>query len=74
MQVQELRDNAENEMVIMLLGNKLDLKHLRQVSTDIGASYAQRHNLAFLETSALDGENVDLAFQKVIEGNHNLKP
>ena len=37
---QELKDNAENEMVIMLVANKLDLKHLRQVSTDIGAAYA----------------------------------
>ena len=58
----ELTDNAENDMVIMLLGNKLDLKHLRQVSTDIGAAYAKRTNLAFLETSALDGSNVDVAF------------
>lgn len=58
----ELTDNAENDMVIMLLGNKLDLKHLRQVSTDIGAAYAKRKNLAFLETSALDGSNVDVAF------------
>jgi hypothetical protein len=46
-------------MVLMLVGNKLDLKHLRQVSTDIGAAYAQRNNLAFIETSALDGENVE---------------
>lgn len=55
-------------MVIMLVGNKLDLKMLRHVSTDIGAAYAQRNNLAFIETSALDGENVDSAFKRVIEG------
>lgn len=43
----------------MLIGNKLDLKQNRQVATDIGAAYAKKNNLAFLETSAMNGENVE---------------
>lgn len=56
----------------MLVGNKTDLKHLRQIPTDVGAAYAQKNNIAFIETSALDGENVSAAFQKIIEGLINL--
>lgn len=59
-------------MVIMLVGNKTDLKHLREVQTEIGAGFAEKNNLAFIETSALDGNNVDLAFQKIIEGTLSL--
>ena len=32
--LKELRDHADNNIVIMLVGNKSDLRHLRAVSTD----------------------------------------
>ena len=32
--LKELRDHADNNIVIMLVGNKSDLKHLRAVATD----------------------------------------
>jgi hypothetical protein len=34
----------------------------------VGAAFAQKNTIAFIETSALDGENVSAAFQKIIEG------
>jgi hypothetical protein len=37
---QELRDHADNNIVIMLVGNKSDLRHLRAVPTDEAKAFA----------------------------------
>jgi GTPase SAR1 family protein len=55
--------------VILLVGNKTDLKDKREVKKDEAAAYASEHQLAFIETSALDCTNVDLAFDRIINGN-----
>ena len=49
----ELREHADANIVIMLVGNKSDLNHIRQVKREDGSDFAKEHNLAFLETSAL---------------------
>lgn len=38
--LKELRDHADNNIVIMLVGNKSDLRHLRAVPTDEAKAYA----------------------------------
>lgn len=38
--LKELRDHADQNIVIMLVGNKSDLKHLRAVSTDEAKAFA----------------------------------
>lgn len=35
-------------------------------------TYLGENNLSFIETSALDASNVELAFQNILTGNHNL--
>ncbi len=50
----------------MLVGNKSDLENLREVKTDDAASYAEKRNMAYIEASALEATNVDVAFQRVI--------
>lgn len=62
----ELRDHADQNIVIMLVGNKTDLRHLRTVSTEEATEFAEQHNLAFIETSALDSTGVDTAFQQLL--------
>lgn len=62
----ELRDHADQNIVIMLVGNKTDLRHLRTVSTEEATEFAEKHNLAFIETSALDATGVDTAFQQLL--------
>jgi Ras-related protein Rab-11B len=64
--LKELRDHADNNIVIMLVGNKSDLRHLRAVPTEDARSYAERNNLSFIETSALDSTNVETAFQNIL--------
>lgn len=58
----EVKENADKDIVIMIVGNKSDLKHLRAVRNETGQEYAKSKNLAFLEASALDGNNVEAAF------------
>ena len=55
---------------MMLVGNKIDLADRREVRIDEAATYADQHKLAFIETSALDMTNVDVAFERVISGKH----
>ena len=38
--LKELRDHADNNIVIMLVGNKSDLRHLRAVPTDEAKTFA----------------------------------
>jgi len=56
----------------MLVGNKSDLKHLRAVPTEEARAFASENNLSFIETSALDASNVELAFQNILTGTSIL--
>jgi len=60
--LEEARQNANSNMVIMLIGNKSDLDHRRQVSQEEGEKFAKDHGLIFLETSAKTAANVEEAF------------
>merc|ERR1712032_1105443 len=64
--LKELRDHADANIVIMLVGNKSDLRHLRAVPTEEAKQFASDNGLMFIETSALDASNVELAFQKIL--------
>ena len=64
--LKELRDHADSNIVIMLVGNKSDLRHLRAVPTEEAKSYAERNGLSFIETSALDSSNVEQAFTNIL--------
>jgi len=62
----ELKDHADQNIKVMLVGNKSDLTHLRAVTSDISTRYARKNELSFLETSALNANNVDTAFIQLI--------
>ncbi|KAD7479949.1 hypothetical protein E3N88_03085 [Mikania micrantha] len=62
----ELREFGNQDMVIVLVGNKSDLKDLREVDVDDAQRLAQLENLCFMETSAKDNLNVEDAFLQMI--------
>lgn len=64
--LKELRDHADANIVIMLVGNKSDLRHLRSVGTEDAQAYCEKEGLSFIETSALDSTNVEKAFQQIL--------
>ena len=57
--LEEARQNGNENMTIMLIGNKCDLEHRRQVSPEEGKKFAEDHGLMFLETSAKTAHNVE---------------
>ena len=67
--LRELRDHADANIVIMLVGNKSDLRHLRAVPTDESKAFAEKNTLSFIETSAPDSTNVETAFHNILTGN-----
>lgn len=69
----ELRENADRNIVIMLVGNKSDLRHLREVPTEEAKAFSEKHKLSFIETSALDSTNVELAFQNILTGTFRVR-
>jgi len=50
---------------MMLVGNKNDLCENRQVTTEEAVQLAQEHNMAYVETSACTGCNVNSCFDKL---------
>ncbi|XP_006000339.1 ras-related protein Rab-11A-like [Latimeria chalumnae] len=70
--LKELRDHADVNIVIMLVGNKSDLRHLRAVPTDEARSFAEKNGVSFMETSALDSTNVETAFLTILTEIHRI--
>lgn len=66
----ELRENADDNVAVGLIGNKSDLAHLRAVPTEEAKQFASENQLLFTETSALNSDNVDLAFKELITTIH----
>jgi small GTP-binding protein len=46
--LKELKENAEKEMVVILVGNKCDLKHLRAVSVEEAKDFAGKSIIFFV--------------------------
>jgi len=73
----ELRQYANTQVVVMLLGNKTDLlpkgsTPQAYVGKEEAKAYADKQQLLFLESSALDYSNVELAFQTLLTEVYNV--
>ncbi|XP_006797100.1 ras-related protein Rab-26-like [Neolamprologus brichardi] len=61
----EIHEYAQQDVVVMLLGNKADVTHDRVVKREEGEKLAKEFGVPFMETSAKSGLNVELAFTAV---------
>ncbi|CAJ0609788.1 unnamed protein product [Cylicocyclus nassatus] len=59
--VDTIKDSVERQIPVILVGNKCDLRQENAggVSREDGAALAAKMGILFMETSALDGSNVD---------------
>ena len=64
--ISDLKTNAEEKISIVLIGNKTDLEDQRKITTEQGKEKAEFYKLAFIETSALNGNNIEKAFNELI--------
>lgn len=64
--VNNVREHANPNVAIMLIGNKCDLNpSLREVSTEEAQAKAEEKGVPFIETSALQGVNVETMFREL---------
>ena len=75
--MEELRDHAEPDIVIMLVGNKIDLcdrnPEARKIPREAGEKFAKEHGLMFEETSAITVVKVKEAFEELLQNIYNIK-
>ena len=64
--INELKNKGSEGVFIMLVGNKSDLKEKREISEEEVKKKAELYNVAFCETSALEGNNIEYAFESLI--------
>ena len=63
----DLRTNADKDILIVLIGNKSDLLDNREVSSEDAQTKAEQYNVAYMETSAKNGDNISKAFTELVE-------
>ena len=51
---------------IIIIGNKIDLEDMRDISKDVASAFAKENNFKYFETSAKTGEGVDEAFRDLV--------
>ena len=64
--INDLRNNTDERLEIILIGNKSDLEEKRQVSKEEGEEKAKEKEVAFMETSALNCNNIEKAFNEIL--------
>ncbi|OHT17532.1 Ras-related protein RABA2a [Tritrichomonas foetus] len=80
--LKDIRENAEKDVIIMLVGNKNDLADSRTVLEEEAIQYAKAEQLLYIETSALISTNIAEAFNilvteivhKMSQNSKGLKP
>ena len=73
----EVKEHTEPEIVIMLVGNKLDLceknPNRRKISFELASNFANKHNMLFMETSAIEDINVRDCFEQLVQEIYNVQ-
>jgi len=62
--VAKVDEEKSDDTIVILIGNKLDLEHQREVTAEEGLAKATAHGMLFCETSAKTGANVKTIFRK----------
>lgn len=63
----DIKENADPQVCIVLVGNKKDLEKDRSVSYEEGLQMARKMNVHFWEVSAKVGENVNTAYEDIAQ-------
>ncbi|CAD8051840.1 unnamed protein product [Paramecium sonneborni] len=75
--MEDLRYQAEPDVVIMLVGNKIDLVEnngsARKVQKEDAKNLAQQHKVLFEESSAVTGQNVGQCFDRLLQEMYKIK-
>ena len=64
--INDLKSSGDPKLIIIIIGNKCDLEEKREILKEQGEEKAKSFGCAFLETSALSGDNIDKGFEMMI--------
>lgn len=65
-----MKDNAKQNLVLILVGNKNDKEKERQVTKEEGISFMKKNGISlFFETSAKTGENIEIVIYEFPKTN-----
>jgi small GTP-binding protein len=62
--IEEIKKYRQEECKIIMLGNKIDLEHKRQVANNVYKEFVKQ-NIRCIETSAKTGFNIDYIFEEL---------
>lgn len=63
--IEDAKAIREDDVLLILVGNKCDMEQSRQVSHEQGKDYAEKMNLMFFETSAKTGACIKTMFNEL---------
>ena len=72
--VQDVRKNVGEDVLVYICGNKSDLTDKRAIREDEIKGFQKEYNVAYFETSALNGENIEKLFNGALENYLKLFP
>jgi len=65
--IDQIKENAPENVKSILLGNKSDLEEKRIISEEEGKNLAKKININFYETSAQNGANIEKAIDNLVK-------
>ena len=65
--IEEVRSQSPKQILLVLVGNKIDLEKERVVAIEEGKKFADSNDILFFESSAKTGNNVEDIFYKSAE-------
>ena len=71
--LEKIRENADPDSQIIMLGNKIDLINDIEVDQEGARQLAQDNNIPYYQTSAKDGKNLDNAFANLLSNIINTE-
>ncbi|KAL0239881.1 hypothetical protein GEMRC1_009989 [Eukaryota sp. GEM-RC1] len=63
----KIEGSISENVSVSLVGNKIDLDQIREVTDDEARAFATEHGIDYVPTSAKTAENVELAIQKQLK-------
>ena len=63
----DCKKQSPKTVILVLIGNKIDLEEQREVSFEEGNKFAKDNNMLFFETSAKNGDNIENIFYNSAE-------
>ncbi len=65
--IEQIKEEANERIIIYLVGNKIDCSNIRVISNEEGKKLAGEFGLKYFETSAKNNENVESTFLELIK-------